>query len=276
MERNISPTHIDLYICYYGNQQCPPGHSWGPAVKTHYKIHYIRSGWGTLTVRNTTFVIGPGQGFLICPHELVYYEADKEAPWDYAWIAFNGLHADGYLKRAGVSANNPVFTLREPENMENFFTQLLAINEPVSDLSMLRLQAYLLQFFALLLQNNGGGARAPVQSEMYVEQVIRYIQMNYSNHITVSGIAEHIGLDRKYLSTLFKSITQTTIQNYIMQYRLDVACELMKDTEMHIGSIARSVGYTDPMLFSKMFRKYRTLTPTEYRAQLNIKLNYNV
>ena len=139
VERNISPAHIDLYMCNYGNQECPPDFSWGPGVKNQYKVHYIFRGRGELSVRGALFPVETNQGFLICPNELVYYKADHRDPWHYAWIAFDGLNAERYLKRASLSIENPVFTMREPADMIQFFKQLFAVDETISDLTTLKL-----------------------------------------------------------------------------------------------------------------------------------------
>jgi len=269
MEKTISPIHIGLYLYYYGDEKCRPCHSWGPGMKTHYKIHFVRSGKGILRIRDTTHTISKGQMFICCPHELVYYEADKDEPWDYVWVAFDGLHVDGYLKRANLSADSPVLTISDTKAMEKLFEQLLAISEPTNEIFFLRTQASIYQFFALLMENSVDTQRKPVHSEVYVEQVMRYVQMNYPNKVTVSGIAEHVGLNHKYLSTLFRSATHSTIKNYIIQYRMDVACGMLKDSKMNISSIALSVGYSDSLLFSKMFKKHLKCSPTEYREMLN-------
>ena len=62
-------------------------------------VHYILSGKGVYQCRGKTFRLGEGEAFLICPGELIYYEADREEPWIYTWIGMQGIKIKGYLER---------------------------------------------------------------------------------------------------------------------------------------------------------------------------------
>ncbi len=74
----LTNTDLNLYHC--GSENCAPGHSYGPAIRDHYLIHYILDGKGFFQVNNKTYHLKNGQGFLICPDIITYYEADKENP----------------------------------------------------------------------------------------------------------------------------------------------------------------------------------------------------
>jgi YesN/AraC family two-component response regulator len=94
--------------------------------------------------------------------------------------------------------------------------------------------------------------------------------MNYSRKMTISELARSIGLDRSYLGSIFKEQLSTSLQNYLKNYRMDKACELMKNETLSIGDISRSVGYDDPLLFSKLFRKCKGVSPREYRRRYHM------
>jgi mannose-6-phosphate isomerase-like protein (cupin superfamily) len=66
----------DLNMYHCGTEDCAPGHDYGPAVKDHYLIHYILDGKGTFHVGEKIYQLGKGQGFLICPNVITYYQAD--------------------------------------------------------------------------------------------------------------------------------------------------------------------------------------------------------
>lgn len=82
LESNINE-NIDLYLAYCGIEYCYPSHSFGPAIREQYLLHYILDGKGIFKVNNKTYNLTKGQGFLINPNELTYYEADKYEPWKY-------------------------------------------------------------------------------------------------------------------------------------------------------------------------------------------------
>ena len=78
-------------------------------------------------------------------------------------------------------------------------------------------------------------------------------------------MAHYIGLDRKYISKLFKDSVGVTIQDYLVNYRMNKAKEMMKERTLSIGDISRSVGYDNPLIFSKMFKKTNGVSPSDYR-----------
>ena len=66
----------DLTLRHCGYEECVPGHSYGPAVRSVYLIHIIIRGHGTFMANQQTFRLGEGDGFLIVPEMQTYYRAD--------------------------------------------------------------------------------------------------------------------------------------------------------------------------------------------------------
>lgn len=76
-----------------------------------------------------------------------------------------------------------------------------------------------------------------------------------------------IGIDRSYLSGIFKEVMKMSPQEYLLHYRVEQAEILLKETDRKIGDIAELVGYADAMTFSKMFKKYKGMSPQQYREE---------
>ena len=101
----------------------------------------------------------------------------------------------------------------------------------------------------------------------YLRNVIQYISQKYSEPIRIGEIAKHCGLDRSYLSKLFKNATDMTPQEYLLSFRMNKAKELLKDSSISVQNVAYSVGYNDPLSFSKFFKRETGLSPSEYRKK---------
>ena len=67
----------DLYLGYCGIEKCLPCHSFGPAIRENFLIHYILNGKGKYKVNDKIYYLDKNQGFIIKPNELTYYEADE-------------------------------------------------------------------------------------------------------------------------------------------------------------------------------------------------------
>lgn len=104
-------------------------------------------------------------------------------------------------------------------------------------------------------------------TNLFVQKAIDYISLNYPEKLSLTKIAEQLCITPNYLSELFKKHTGKNVSEYIMDYRLEKACQYLENPQLRIGEIAVKVGISDVRYFSSMFKKKYELTPTEYRNQ---------
>lgn len=263
-----SKQHTELHLTQFGMEDCISGHYFGPAVRTHYLLHYIFKGEGIFEAGGVRHHLSKGQGFLICPHIVTYYQADEVNPWSYGWVGFNGTLAEPLLMQAGLTPSTPILHY-DRDDMIHQYLQLMAQSRQSHKARETRLTGLLYLMLSLLVES---GPETPTvqresRAEVYVEQVIDFIEMNFSQKITIEDIAHLIGLNRSYLCSLFKQQMNISIQDYLIRYRMDIATKMLGNTDLSIGDIARSVGYADPLLFSKMFKKVKGASPKHYRSE---------
>lgn len=268
--KSNSDSNIDMKLYYCGSEDCSPCHSWGTAIKDHYKIHYICSGKGVFQTEGKEYELTKGHGFLICPGNLSFYKADGENPWSYSWISFNGLNAEAYLSRANLSVHNPIFKYDKDDKILKCFEQMFEKSK-LSETRDIKLLSLLYDFFALLIEayNDGKKSESSINlKDVYIKRAIHFIENNYSRRVSVEEIAQYIGLSRKHLSKLFKQTLNLSLQDFLVSYRLNKACELMKNSTLLISEISISVGYADLFQFSKIFKKHKGDSPNIYRKRL--------
>lgn len=257
----------ELNLYQFGVEDCLPGHSFGPAVRDHFLIHFILEGSGTFKAHDTVYNLKKGQGFVIMPNEITYYQADEMLPWSYAWIGFNGTKALEYINFTGLGDNNNIFDFNLPIINEHFI-QMLKNNRHTKDCEA-RLTGYLYLVLSELIEGAKGIYEMRTNnlnnSEHYINKAIVYMQGNYSRDITIKEISDYIGLDRSYFGAIFKKHTTISPQRFLLLLRINKACELLSLKKLSIGDIARSVGYSDQLLFSKMFKKIKGSSPITYR-----------
>lgn len=259
---------IELDLSFFGSEECAPGHSWGPGIRQHYIFHYVHSGKGIMRIGEQMYTIEKGQGFLICPDSIVYYKADAIEPWTYSWLGFQGLYAKAYLERAQLSHTQPIFDSNGNLWFEGFLAEMVQAFS-ITRNSDVQLQSLMYRFFAELIVSvpEKKEISTPAYSkEAYIRKAIEYLEIHYSQKISVLDIARYVGLDRTYLSSLFKEKLGQSLQIYLLHYRMNRACELLENQDLSIGDISRSVGYTDSLLFSKMFKKINQVSPRAFRS----------
>ena len=271
----VYPLKEDLRVLHAGMEQCPPAHAFGPAVRDYHLIHFILKGQGRFQTENQTCHLRAGQGFLICPDQVTFYEADQQDPWLYVWIAFSGQAADVTLRQAGLSATSPILNTppcfqsahQEPTLEPSWCFRQIAAALGLRQGRDLRLLALLQLLLSHLIEQNPNPPVSEDQinrREWYVRQAQDYLEVNYARKIAISDLARHLGLDRSYFGQLFRQATELSPQRYLLELRMAKACSLMTHTRLPIAAVARSVGYDDPLLFSRMFHRIKSCSPSEY------------
>lgn len=245
MQRDIMLTNryfLDLNPLIAGEEDCLPGHRFGPTVRPYTLIHYILRGTGVFYSRGEAYPVHAGQVFLICPGEVTTYEADREDPWHYQWIGFDGMlsHAFQYLA--------PVFHL--PHNLiPDMIGKAMHSATPEHTLAAL--------LFLLLEQL----CPAPSSGNEHICKLKSYIGANYMQPLRVEELAKQLNLDRRYLSRLFKKQTGVSLQEYIIRVRLEKGAQYLQEG-YGVSDAAKMCGYEDSANFSRIFKKYYGKSPS--------------
>ncbi len=270
---NIFPNEnfIDLGMYQYGYEQCEPGHSFGPATRNHYLFHYIISGTGTLMANTTkgetqTYSIKSGQGFLIFPGQITTYIADQNLPWEYVWIEFDGLRVKEAIDLTELSVNTPVYHSHSKDLREQLMNEMLYIVHHAKE-SPFHLIGHLYLFLDYLTRSAKSAklVQSSKMSNYYIKEAINYIEQNFQNNITIEDIAAVCGINRSYFGKIFRNSIGRSPQEFLMNYRMVKATELLKLTSLSIAEIGSAVGYENQLHFSRAFKTIYGVSPREWR-----------
>ncbi len=268
---------LDLRLYQYGWEQCVPLHSFGPFVRNHYLFHYIISGRGHLDAADRDgmsrrYDLRAGQGFLICPDQVTTYCADKDEPWKYVWLEFDGLRAEEYLNSAGLGASQPVYQPQTPLQGEAVRDAMLYIAGH-SEASPLHLIGHLCLFLDGLIQSSSTrrALHGSQLKDFYIQEAITYMEHNYRRELSVEELADVCKLNRSYFSKLFRENMGCPPQEFLIRLRLSKAADLMRGTRRSIGDISVMCGYPNQLHFSRAFKKRYGVSPREWRAQKQIQ-----
>ncbi len=259
--------NTDLNLYQFGREDCNAGHDYGPSVRDHFLIHFILKGKGIFEDGYKLHQLKKGQGFLIFPGKVTYYQADRVNPWSYLWVGFHGLKAELYMQNCGLTEDNPVFALKNSRKIVKCLQNMIEAKKSGS-LKEARLTGLLYLFISYLIEElsteQHKNEKKSVGQE-HISKAIDFISKNFSRKISVSDISDFLGLHRSYLYTIFKNKLDMSPQDYLIKYRINRACRLMENHQLTIGDIARSVGYRDPFVFSRIFKKKMGISPSKYR-----------
>ncbi len=271
---------VDLSLYQFGWERCEPSHTFGPAARNHYLFHYVISGTGMLYADDTSghthiYQIKSGQGFMIFPNQINTYIADKDLPWEYTWVEFDGLRVREALSITGLSPDAPVYHARSHDMRETMMQEMLYIARH-GDMPPFHLIGHLYLFLDALTRSvspmglstsKGGKLR-----DFYIREALAFIELNFQNDISVENIADHCGLNRSYFGKIFKGAVGQTPQEFLLNYRMTKAAELLKLSRLSIGDISKAVGYDNQLHFSRAFKNVFGVPPRVWRNQNQINV----
>ena len=289
MSSSLSSLTMPMRIFFSGHEQTEKNHACGPGLWPHYLLHFVLRGTGTFTSAGRVWKLSAGDAFLIIPGIVCSYKSSDDTPWEYCWIGFDGRDVKSTLNSCGLNADNPVFLGAKSGGFAGAAGDglsdaagrgfpapeppvlapgrvLLSLNEMMRaepDNGYLHL-SQLYQFFSLLLPGNFSAQKDPSD---YLHQAIDYIQHNYAYDIQIQDVARHVGIDRTYLYKIFTREMGTSPQQYLINYRLSMAKQLLSSTTLRIAEISNSCGFTDSAAFCHQFRKQFQLTPSQFRRE---------
>lgn len=251
MLENLHLTDVNPRIC--GWEDCDPGHSYGPAVRDYLLLHYVRAGQGVFHVDGQSHPVGKGQMFVIQPHQVTRYQADSREPWRYSWIGFTtGLTLPDCLSQPVVEA----------AHCDHIFRSLLH-DQGREGGGELYVCAKIYELLALLTV---GEEREKSQANPYVSRALNYLHSSYMEDITVEGLARRLGLDRSYFCRIFRAAVGQPPTAYLVALRLERAAELLAQRGYSPAEAAAACGYSDPVNFSRIFKRQFGVPPSRYRA----------
>lgn len=272
---NIFPNEnfIDLGMFQCGREACTPCHSFGPVTRNHYLFHYVLSGTGTLMADDAkgitqTYSVKSGQGFLIFPGQITTYYADQHSPWEYLWIEFDGLRVKEALSLTDFSLNHPIYHPHSKDLREQMVKEMAYIISHPKE-SSFHLLGHLYLFFDYFIQSAKSTrlTQSSKMSDYYIQEAIHYMEQNFQNNISIEEIAEVCGINRSYLGKIFRNSVGRSPQEFLMNYRMVKATELLKLTTRSIADIGNAVGYSNPLHFSRAFKNVYGVSPREWRNE---------
>ncbi len=107
--------------------------------------------------------------------------------------------------------------------------------------------------------------RSNLHGDPILQKAIRFVQHNTNQHITVSDVADYVGLSRGYLSTFFKESLGFELSSFIRRCKLEEAKELLRYSDRSISEISSYLCFSSQSHFQNSFKKQYKITPQQYR-----------
>lgn len=98
------------------------------------------------------------------------------------------------------------------------------------------------------------------------KNILQFISSHYNSSLTLHGLSGQFHMSEGQFCRFFKSQVNMTVIEYLNYYRIGMACDLLRESDSPVSTIALDCGYSNISYFNRMFRKYMHCTPKEYRG----------
>ncbi|MBC8062590.1 MAG: helix-turn-helix transcriptional regulator [Clostridiaceae bacterium] len=258
--------------------------------KLVYQMIFVKEGYGFIKLKDSTI-------FVSSPTVCCFNENDKPQLIDGSNLKFDIIYFQPWVINSAFKYENvkcfdatdkwliTPFTERTerysgiisisheiPVQITQLFKQLSVEIEVQADENWpCRCRSYLLETLILMWKfySNYQCASVPILDNISDEgkQLIEYLHANYQNKITITEITKLFHINRTTLNIKFKSLTNTTIMEYLNKYRIEIASAVLRNTTLPINEVMARVGFLDDAHFWRTFKKYMNCSPSEYRQK---------
>ncbi|GLX66340.1 AraC family transcriptional regulator [Paenibacillus glycanilyticus] len=245
-----------------------------PRAQYHYRermkgcdshiLIYCAEGEGWLEI-GSKMTISPRQLVVIpagTPHR---YGASEDKPWTIYWMHLHGRHVLEFIQTYGMDTGLFLPAATHAKWLEDFQQCFsLLSDKPYS----MPAQIHVSQTIRHLLSHVGlstGGTIQDKKREDYMELAMRYMTSRLTDSITLPQLAKHTGLSKQHLIYLFNKETGCPPIEFFLRLKMQRAGEMLALTSLNIKEICTEFGISDPYYFSRLFKKYMGVSPTQFR-----------
>lgn len=228
-----------------------------------YMIAYTYSGTGTLSFRDKTYTLLEKDGFFIDCREYHLYQADY-GTWDVGI-----LHLDGPLLSLVfpqyIAKGSPVFHESFDGKYQHHLEKILRLYSGPQLYRDWQVSSSIDSMLTHLLMISGGTHTDSMHVPENIAEVIRYMDRNYTEKLSLDNLADKAHINKFHLSREFKKYTGFSPNEYLISLRINTAKELLINTDLPACKIAYQVGIQDINNFNSLFKKRVGMTPIKFR-----------
>lgn len=238
-----------------------------------YEILLVRSGNGTIMVRDKLFSIIPGAIYFINGTDIHCSAPDIPEEYHRGKIIIAGELIDKIATIAECSElltelfhiNGGTCVMPDECTATYIDSEFAIINRALSEETPYSNITVVSAIFNILSAAHSNSETFTPAVDNRISEALNYINDNLKRNISLEEICAHIHVSKYYLCHMFKKTVGMTVFEYILTRRLSIARKYLRSTDFSVSKVSELTGFSSFSYFSKMFRKYEGVTPSQFK-----------
>ena len=255
-----------------------------PNMHDHYEMVYMKKGNAVFEIANKPAILGPNDIVIIKPNQLHKLIVKSETGCEFIVLSFkfenkisgeySEMPLEDFLNFVSSKETGSFISLKVSQKNEIIvlLNKIMKERESVEPASEFLNYLLILELFVLLSRalkmewENSIKSKSPKLKEL-INISINYINNNFERDLSLGDIARFVFLSPSYFTKAFKEETSMSPISFLLKKRIEVAKELLTDSDLKISDIAFNVGFSNQQRFNEMFKKYAKQTPLQFRKK---------
>lgn len=228
-------------------------------------IHCAK-GAGWCEIKGQRHQVQAGGLLVVPPNTPHVYGADGRRPWTIRWFHVQGDLVGAFLDELEISADHPTIHIGNNAQLSALFEEVFeAVQHGYAPPQLIYAAQALSHLLAAMLRQRRESHQGGMGARQKVAQTITYMKQHLGQPLKLVTVASVANLGRSQYTALFKQQTGYTPIDYFIRLKMHRACQLLDTAPCSVKVIAASLGYEDPLYFSRLFRTVNKMSPQAYR-----------
>ncbi len=228
-----------------------------------YHLLYIAEGMCFVRINGETHKAPKGSVIIYPPGQRQEYFFKKEHPSKSYYMHFTGSACSEILTDLGLT--NPIYYTAGSLGIVNLYDTLIAEFYVKDDYSEYTCHSILLQLLTTIARVVKENVPEKTAARTQIQEICKHIYASARQNKSIADYAKICNLSESRFSHLFHEITGTSPKQYILNAKIEIAKELLKNTELSVAQVGEQIGFSDQNYFSRIFKKNVFLSPSAYR-----------
>ena len=243
--------------------------TWRPKGRIDYQLLYVASGKTVFYFNGEPKEVAAGHMVLFQPRQEQHYEYFAVDRPEVYWVHFTGSDVRNILRHYTIPLDKNVIYSGSSATYAYLFKEMIHELQTCRTGFEELTEMYLRQIF-LLIQRSWEERKPTVSSYLQeeIDYARKYFNEHYNEDISIEEYAQSRGMSVSWFLRNFKQMTMKSPMQYILTIRINNAVSLLETTDYNVTEISTLVGYDNPLYFSRIFKKQKGVSPSDYRKTL--------